>query len=186
METLLDICEVPVQVLTVAPVGVQLNPYFSLYAGLTMPLLYKRYKYETLLETGDKYESSFEYWSHFFIEGKYNLNSIRLDDFFNKTSLYNNQQVIPFVRASIGFDVEVENFIPALKVGLTFYNAVNLGRFSIFVGVTAIPYEINAFTTINNYDSYYHFSLSKMGFCLGINYELGGNAGFKPRHKNQN
>lgn len=187
VETSLAINKLPCLSLTLAPLGIQVNPDLSFYTGISLPLLYMREKtYE-----GDKVdlvsdyeddvvtEVSYNYKLSLFIEGKYTLNNIKLKNYiFNNTSIFENKEILPFISISAGYDFYQEIILPTMKIGFSSFNENRSDRLSFFIGFTMLSLETEYYASpwTDGEDCYKAFS-------LGINYELGGKAGFRKREK---
>ncbi len=199
IETSAEIGIVPCGLLSVVPLGIQLNP--SLFIGLGLSIPYLNDEHDNVLNYYTPYnhlegdvqknikttEESHLDGFPFFIELKYNLQNLSTK--IPHLNIYKEEKVIPYISLSLGTSYGF--FLPRAKIGTTFYNEKSKGRFSTFVGVSVLPgfsqYRIS-YDYYRNYNStwyhdtsFEHTEYSIYSFSIGINYEFGGNAGFKSR-----
>lgn len=198
IETSAEIGKVPCGLLTVVPLGVQLNP--SLFIGLGISLPYLNDSYAKIIDSytpfyleGDNQKNlsiTDEYHLEgmpMFIELKYNLLNIKHK--IPHLNIFKEEQITPFISGSIGYSNGL--FLPKIKFGATFYNNQNKGRLSGFIGVSSLPaysnYRIaydyqNHLTNVwKHTTTFENETYSNYNFSIGINYEFGGNAGFKTK-----
>lgn len=201
IESSVEIGKIPCGLLTVVPLGVQLNPSFFVGLGISMPYLdenndkiidnyvpfYLEGNSQKNISITDEYHLE---GLPMFIELKYNLLNSKLK--IPHLNIYKEEQVTPFISASIGFSNGL--ILPKIKLGTTFYNNQNKGRLSGFVGVSTLPAYSNyriAYDYYNNLSgvwkhttTFENSTYSTYNFSIGINYEFGGNAGFKIKPTN--